>query len=160
MIHGTLTRLQRAHAGHTPVAGGQFRSLVPRSRHVTAHRSAKEMKSAFPQFERPCLDAFRFLVERHGFKDPIVEQLGRECFIRYEKENKMVSIAYEPYSVVNLRVKCTSNLRVKVHHFEDVKHHQNGPSTINQIAQRKGMERTSDLPRTGRKPSDGKALLC
>ena len=41
---------------------------------------------------------------------------------------------------VNLRVKCTSNLRVKVHHFEDVKHHQNGSPTINQIAQEQRVE--------------------
>ncbi|MBC2600640.1 hypothetical protein [Puniceicoccus vermicola] len=57
------------------------------------------MKSAFPQFEKPCLEAFQFLVERYGFEEPIIEQLGRECFIRYEKENRIVSIAYEPYSI-------------------------------------------------------------
>ena len=41
---------------------------------------------------------------------------------------------------VKLRVKCTSNLRVKVHHFEDVQHHQNGSPTINQSAQEQRVE--------------------
>ena|GEM_PF-2556953 len=34
-------------------------------------------------------------------------------------------------NIVNLRLKCTSHLRIKVYHFVDVKHQQNGTTTIN-----------------------------
>ena len=50
----------------------------------------------FPFFSEPCKVAFGFLVERYGFSAPEEEQIGRERFIRYQKHNKTVSIAYEP----------------------------------------------------------------
>jgi hypothetical protein len=50
----------------------------------------------FPFFSEPCKQAFGFLVERYAFSPPEEEQLGRERFIRYQKRNKTVSIAYEP----------------------------------------------------------------
>lgn len=54
------------------------------------------MKHAFPWFVHPCLEAFSCLQTRYGFGSPVVEQLGRECFIRYGKGDRWVSIAYEP----------------------------------------------------------------
>lgn len=54
------------------------------------------MKYVFPWFVTPCLEAFHFLESRYGFDKPVVEQLGRECFIRYRKGDRLVSIAYEP----------------------------------------------------------------
>jgi len=57
------------------------------------------MAHVFPYFVTPCLEAFSFLETRFGFEAPIVEQLGRECFIRYRKSDRWVSIAYEPGSV-------------------------------------------------------------
>ncbi|NBB81592.1 MAG: hypothetical protein GVY36_19485 [Verrucomicrobia bacterium] len=45
---------------------------------------------------------------------------------------------------VNLRAKCTSNLRVKMYHFWDGQHHQSGTSKINYLPVRAGMVRTSD----------------
>ena len=35
-----------------PVAGGQFRSLVPRSLHATAHRSGNEFKMKRPSYSK------------------------------------------------------------------------------------------------------------
>jgi hypothetical protein len=57
------------------------------------------MQHPFPWFVTPCLEAFSFLESRFGFSSPLVEQLGRECFIRYHKTDRWVSIAYEPGSV-------------------------------------------------------------
>ena len=54
------------------------------------------MAHAFPWFVIPCLEAFGFLQSRYGFDAPVVEQLGRECFIGYRKDTRWVSIAYEP----------------------------------------------------------------
>src|SRR5882724_6172525 len=54
------------------------------------------MEYAFPWFVKPCLEAFSYLQTRYGFDGPIVEQLGRECFVRYRKGNRWVSIAHEP----------------------------------------------------------------
>ena len=59
---------------------------------------------------------------------------------------------------VSLRVKCTSNLRVKVHHFWDVQHHKNGSPAINQNTEAPRVERSSDSPRSGRQSTHGKAL--
>ena len=56
------------------------------------------MAHAFPCFVVPCLEAFSYLEKRYGFDKPVVEQIGRECFIRYRKGNRWVSIAYEPAS--------------------------------------------------------------
>jgi hypothetical protein len=56
------------------------------------------MAPAYPFFVTPCLEAFGFLESRYGFAHE-VEQLGRECFVRYRKGNRWVSIAYEPGSV-------------------------------------------------------------
>ena len=57
------------------------------------------MAHTFPWFVTPCLEAFSFLPSRFGFDAPVVEQLGRECFISYRKSSRWVSIAYEPGSV-------------------------------------------------------------
>jgi len=54
------------------------------------------MTHAFPWFVTPCLEAFNYLEIRFHFDAPVVEQLGRECFIRYRKGDRWVSIAYEP----------------------------------------------------------------
>ena len=54
------------------------------------------MSHVFPFFVTPCLEVFQFLETRFGFDAPVVEQLGRECFIRYRKGDRWVSIAYEP----------------------------------------------------------------
>ena len=57
------------------------------------------MSHAFPWFVTPCLEAFSYLQSRFRFDTPVVEQLGRECFIYYRKADRWVSIAYEPGSV-------------------------------------------------------------
>jgi hypothetical protein len=57
------------------------------------------MAHAFPWFVTPCLEAFAYLESRFHFDPPVIEQLGRECFIRYRKGDRWVSIAYEPGSV-------------------------------------------------------------
>jgi hypothetical protein len=57
------------------------------------------MAHVFPWFVTPCLEAFSYLESRFHFDAPVVEQLGRECFIRYRKNDRWVSIAYEPGSV-------------------------------------------------------------
>lgn len=54
------------------------------------------MEYVFRWFVNPCLEAFSFLQTRYAFEAPVVEQLGRECFIQYRKGNRWVSIAYEP----------------------------------------------------------------
>ncbi len=63
-------------------------------------RFGDEMKKIiFPWFVNPCLDEFKYLGKGgYGFDPPVVEQIGRECFIRYTKGNRIVSIAYEPGS--------------------------------------------------------------
>lgn len=57
------------------------------------------MNYQFPWFVIPCIEAFHYLVERYGFKSPKIEQLGRECFVQYQKNNRTVSIAYEPGNI-------------------------------------------------------------
>src|ERR1039458_5327006 len=54
------------------------------------------MTQVFPWFVNPCLEAFSYLESRFGFDAPVIEQLGRECFIRYCKGSRWVSVAYEP----------------------------------------------------------------
>ena len=49
MIHGTLTRLQRTHAGHTP-GDGHNSVTAPPSLHVTPQRSEKSMKTSIILF--------------------------------------------------------------------------------------------------------------
>jgi len=44
-------------------------------------------------FVRTCLSAFRRLVDKYGFAEPVVE-----TYVRYRKGLHEVSIAYEPYS--------------------------------------------------------------
>jgi hypothetical protein len=89
------------------------------------------MPHVFPFFVTPCLEAFRFLETRFGFDTPVVEQLGRECFIRYRKGDRWVSIAYEPGLVPivelfhpTLDIKCRRIPRLKTglanpRHFVD-----------------------------------------
>ena len=47
-------------------------------------------------FVRTCCSAFRRLVDRYGFAEPVIEPLGREMFVRYLKGHHEVSISYEP----------------------------------------------------------------
>ncbi len=47
-------------------------------------------------FVRTCVSAFQRLVDRYGFAEPVIEQLGREAYVRYRKGHREVSIAYEP----------------------------------------------------------------
>jgi hypothetical protein len=54
------------------------------------------MSYAFPWFVNPCLEAFSFLQSRYSFDAPEIQQLGRECYVRYRKGDRWVSIAYEP----------------------------------------------------------------
>ena len=56
-----------------------------------------KIQDPFPHFSEPCKRCFAFLVERHGFSGPEEEQCGRERYIRYNKGDRFVSIAYEPY---------------------------------------------------------------
>jgi len=71
------------------------------------------MPHIFPFFVTPCLEAFQFLETRFGFDAAVVEQLGRECFIRYRKSDRWVSIAYEPGSVPIVEL---------FHPTDDIKH--------------------------------------
>ena len=71
------------------------------------------MQNLVPWFVNPCLEAFRFLETRYGFDTPEIEQLGRECFVRYRKGNRWVSIAYEPHSIPIVEL---------FHPFHDIKH--------------------------------------
>jgi hypothetical protein len=57
------------------------------------------MAYVFPYFVIPCLEAFSFLQTRFAFSAPTVKQVGRECYICYQKNDRWVSIAYEPGSV-------------------------------------------------------------
>jgi len=54
------------------------------------------MAHRYPFFVDPCLDAFRGLTERFGFAEPVCEAIGREEYVRYERGDQTVSIAYEP----------------------------------------------------------------
>lgn len=56
------------------------------------------MSYLFPWFVTPCLEAFGYLESRFGFDAPVVEQLGRECYISYRRGDRWVSIVYEPGS--------------------------------------------------------------
>jgi hypothetical protein len=47
-------------------------------------------------FVRTCVSAFRRLVDKYGFAEPVIEQFGREAYVRYRKGYREVSIAYEP----------------------------------------------------------------
>jgi hypothetical protein len=47
-------------------------------------------------FVRTCVSAFRRLVDRYGFAEPVIEPIGRETYVRYRKGLREVSIAYEP----------------------------------------------------------------
>ena len=73
------------------------------------------MAQFFPWFVTPCLEAFNYLENRYHFDAPDVEQLGRECFIRYRKGGRWVSIAYEPGSVPIVEL---------FHPTHDIKHRQ------------------------------------
>ena len=47
-------------------------------------------------FVRTCLSAFRRLVDKYGFTEPVIDPIGRETYVRYRKGLREVSIAYEP----------------------------------------------------------------
>ena len=71
------------------------------------------MAQVLPWFVTPCLEAFSYLESRFHFDAPVVEQLGRECFIRYRKGDRWVSIAYEPGSIPIVEL---------FHPTDDIKH--------------------------------------
>ena len=76
------------------------------------------MPHVFPFFVTPRLEAFRFLQTRFGFDTPEIEQIGRECFIRYRKGDRWVSIACEPGSVP-IEIISTPRLRSRIAAFLD-----------------------------------------
>jgi hypothetical protein len=47
-------------------------------------------------FAEACRSAFITLVHRYQFSEPEVEPIGRECFVRFHKGPKTVSVAWEP----------------------------------------------------------------
>ena len=47
-------------------------------------------------FVRTTLSAFRRLVDKYGFAEPVIEPIGRETYVRYLKGHRDVSISYEP----------------------------------------------------------------
>ncbi len=54
------------------------------------------MTDPFPHFSAPCKRSFAFLTERYGFTGPHEEQLGHERVIRYQKNDRFVSVSFEP----------------------------------------------------------------
>jgi hypothetical protein len=50
----------------------------------------------FPHFSAPCKRSFAFLIERYGFTGPHEEQMGHERVIRYQKNDRFVSVSFEP----------------------------------------------------------------
>lgn len=52
--------------------------------------------SAPTEFSRSCVKAFRFLVDLYSFREPEVERIGRETFVRYHRNSHTVSVAHEP----------------------------------------------------------------
>jgi len=64
---------------------------------LSAIRWAAKNLAESPQstFIRECCNAFRRLVDSHGFAEPEIERIGRETYVRYRKGHHEVSIAYE-----------------------------------------------------------------
>lgn len=56
------------------------------------------MSTTHEAFADACCQAFRPLVSRYGFTEPEVESIGRECFVRYHKGPRTISVAWEPGS--------------------------------------------------------------
>jgi hypothetical protein len=54
------------------------------------------IKTWIPHFGEACKASFGFLVDDYGFHEPQIEQIGRECFVRYHKGARTVSISVEP----------------------------------------------------------------
>ncbi|MGV6851669.1 MAG: hypothetical protein ACWA5R_05740 [bacterium] len=46
-------------------------------------------------FTNQAIDAFSFLEERYGFSKPEVDNLGREVFVRFHRNDETVSISME-----------------------------------------------------------------
>ena len=46
-------------------------------------------------FEQTVISNFRFLQDHYGFSTPVMEDYGREIFIRYERDKQTVSISFE-----------------------------------------------------------------
>jgi hypothetical protein len=53
------------------------------------------MNSAHAIFAEACRSAFLPLVTQYEFSKPDVESIGRECFVRFHKGAKTVSVAWE-----------------------------------------------------------------
>jgi len=46
------------------------------------------------RFVTECRNAFRDLVSRFGFSEPETEVKGRECFMKYQKGHRTISISW------------------------------------------------------------------
>ena len=46
-------------------------------------------------FEQTVTTEFRFLQDRYNFSAPVVEDFGREIFIKYDRVDQTISISYE-----------------------------------------------------------------
>jgi hypothetical protein len=62
----------------------------------------------FEQFTNRAKDSFRFLNEKYSFSEPEIENLGREIFIRFHRNDETVSISMEAGSapIVELFLLC------------------------------------------------------
>ena len=54
------------------------------------------MFNSHETFATECTAQFAGLVSLFGFSPPLTESIGRECFVRYNKGERTVSIAWEP----------------------------------------------------------------
>lgn len=52
------------------------------------------MKTLYPWFLKACLEAFGFLQTRYGFDKPVLQPIGHDCYVRYQKGDRWVSIGY------------------------------------------------------------------
>jgi len=66
-----------------------------RTRRVSLLRFNPMTNHIYPDFVEACIGTFSRLVEEYSFQPAEIEQIGRECFIRYNKGSHVVSIAYE-----------------------------------------------------------------
>jgi hypothetical protein len=62
----------------------------------------------FEQFTNKAKSSFNFLNEKYGFSAPEVENLGREIFIRFHRNDETVSISMEAGSspIIELFLLC------------------------------------------------------
>lgn len=56
------------------------------------------MYAPYEAFAEACRTAFMPLITRYGFAPQEVEPIGRECYVRFHKGPRTVSVAWEPGS--------------------------------------------------------------